>query len=74
MIDNINANKDESEIAVITMYEEHGMLLRNVYLDDYEERIKRFVYGKPLVKLKQLEEAFKGNKYLEKIVEKDENS
>ena len=69
----MNSAKDESEISVITYYEEHGLLLRNVQLEDYEERVKRFVYGKPFVKLKQLEEAFKGNEYLEKILQKDEN-
>ena len=42
--------------------------MRNVLLDDYETRIKKFVYGKPIVKLKQLEEAFKGNPHLEAIL------
>ena len=40
-------------------------------LDEYETRLKKFVYGKPFLKLKQLEEAFKGNEHLEKILQRD---
>ena len=47
------------------------MHLRNVLLDDYETRLKKFVYRKPVVKLRQLIEAFKGNEHLEKILERD---
>ena len=44
------------------------MILRHVHLDEFEMRIKKFVYDKPLIKLKQMEEAFKGNTNLETII------
>ena len=42
----MNADKDESDTKVITYYEEDNLQLRNVLLDDYETRLKRFVYRK----------------------------
>ena len=44
------------------------MELRHVHLDEFEMRVKKFVYDKPLIKLKQMEEAFKGNKHLETAI------
>ena len=53
------------------------MHLRHVKLEDYENRLKMLVTpekGKAsVVKLKQLKEAFKGNHYLTKILEKGQN-
>ena len=71
--------EDTSELGIFTEYESH-LLLRNVHLDEYESRLKQFVYKvaqdqrKSLpqevctIKLKQLQIAFAGNEYLEKIL------
>ena len=64
----LNSHQDDSDTQVITFYEENGLHLRHVILDDFEERLKKFVYNKPTIMLKQLQEAFKGNSHLEKIL------
>ena len=68
---------DESETKLITVFEENCLHLRHVKLEDYENRLKMLVTpekGKAsVVKLKQLKEAFKGNHYLTKILEKGQN-
>lgn len=48
----LNSGKDESDTQIITFYEENNLNLRHVLLDEYETRLKKFVYLKPLVKLK----------------------
>ena len=71
--------KDNSETAFLTMYEQN-LAIKHVHIDEWADRVKRFVYKKentvnkvPYVKLQQLEAAFKGNKYLEMIL-KDKES
>ena len=44
------ALKDDSDTQVITIYEEHNMRLRHVPLDEYENRLKRFIFKKPTAK------------------------
>ena len=66
---------DQSDTRVITDYEE-DMLLRNVHLEDYESRLKRFVTRPKdtradqtiTIKQKHLREAFRGNEYLERMM------
>ena len=50
----LNSASDDSDTQLITYYEENGLHLRHVVLDDYEERVKKFVYNKPTIMLKQL--------------------
>ena len=71
--------EDCSDLAVFTRYEEQ-LYIRNVHLVEYESRLKQFVYKvspderKSLpdetctIKLKQLQVAFKGNAYLEAMI------
>jgi hypothetical protein len=75
----ITAVKDKSETAQFTAYEEQ-LNLRNVHLEEFENRLKQFVSKvarserKSLpdevctIKKKQLQIAFKGNTYLEAIL------
>lgn len=69
---------DQSEFADFTVYEEQ-LNLRNVHLEEYEDRLKRFVFKmqgerKSLadeihtIKMRQLMIAFSGNKYLEAML------
>ena len=75
---------DQSEMAMFTAYEEQ-LNIRNVHLEDFESRLKQFVYKPPTkepepgvapppledatVKLKQLRAAFRGNQFLEAMLE-----
>ena len=71
---------DQSETACFTTYEEQ-LNIRNVHLEDFENRLKQFVYKTPkgnerksmstefaTIKKKQLQIAFAGNKYLEAMI------
>ena len=73
--------KDKSDLADFTLFEEQ-LNIRNVHLEDFENRLKQFVFkgGSEIdrksepeqictIKLKQLKIAFAGNKYLETILE-----
>ena len=64
---------DDTDLKIFTEFEQQ-MLLRNVHLEDFESRLKRFVFKSKdpnedvTVKLKHLQMAFKGNEYLEDIL------
>ena len=70
---------DTSDMAEFTTYESQ-LNIRNVHLEEYEDRLKRFVFKtqanerKSLpsevttIKKKQLQIAFAGNKYLEAML------
>ena len=75
---------DQSDTAVFTAYEEQ-LNLRNVHLEEFEDRLKRFVFKvkadetKALssdittIKKKQLQIAFKGNPFLEAMINDKES-
>ena len=42
----MNAEEDDSDVQLMTFYEENNLQLRHVLLDEYETRLKRFVYKK----------------------------
>jgi hypothetical protein len=63
---------DNSDTAVITFYEE-TMLIRQVTLNEFETRVKKFVYDSSTVTLKQLKAAFSGHSFLERILEDKES-
>ncbi len=70
---------DQSETACFTAYEEQ-LNIRNVHLEEYENRLKQFVFKAQktertsvpeeicTIKKKQLQIAFKGNEYLEAMI------
>ena len=57
---------------MITYYEEK-LLIRDVDLADFERRVKSFVYGSDVVKLRQLKKAFSGDTNLETIINDKEH-
>ena len=75
---------DNSDMAMFTHFEEQ-LLLRNVHLEEYENRLKQFVYkvasnerkSLPVevctIKKKQLKVAFEGNEYLELMLNDKES-
>jgi hypothetical protein len=59
--------EDNSDVAAITFFEEK-LLIKHVELWNFENRIKKFVYNRTEIKLKQLQAAFAGDADLEEML------